>query len=275
MLADHTIPKTIHDAKRALHTLATVGIDIAGLHHEPMLYSYLLDPTYSSHSLAEIALRRFNLKLAGGLSESADISGRFAQVLREQVEQAGLLQLYHDIDLPLLSVLARMEHAGVKIDTPALAKMSSRLEKEIDAKAKEIYTACDGFEFNINSPKQLGDALFNKLNLPKPVKYGKGKMISTAVDVLEDLAASHRVPAMFTDRAFADDGGLMAYGPNVPDNFRRVAGYVDKILKGARPAELPVEQPSTYDFVINLETARALGLTIPQSVLQQATEIIQ
>src|SRR5690348_3009391 len=94
VLADHTIPKTIHDGKRALHTLATLGIEIAGLHHEPMLYSYLLDPTYSSHSLAEIALRRFNLKLAGGLSESADISGRFAQVLREQVEQAGLLQLY-------------------------------------------------------------------------------------------------------------------------------------------------------------------------------------
>ena len=196
VLADHTIPKTIHDAKRALHTLATLGIEIAGLHHEPMLYSYLLDPTYSSHSLAEIALRRFNLKLAGGLSESADISGRFAQVLREQVEQAGLLQLYHDIDLPLLSVLARMEHAGVKIDTPALAKMSSRLETEIEAKARDIYAACDGFEFNINSPKQLGDVLFNRLALPKPVKYGKGKMISTAVDVLENLALTHEVPRL-------------------------------------------------------------------------------
>jgi DNA polymerase I len=196
VLANQTIPKTIHDAKRALHTLATLGIEIAGLHHEPMLYSYLLDPTYSSHSLAEIALRRFNLKLAGGLSESADISGRFAQVLREQVEQAGLLQLYHDIDLPLLSVLARMEHAGVKIDTPALAKMSSRLETEIEAKARDIYAACDGFEFNINSPKQLGDVLFNRLALPKPVKYGKGKMISTAVDVLENLALTHEVPRL-------------------------------------------------------------------------------
>ena len=196
VLANQTIPKTIHDGKRALHTLATLGIEIAGLHHEPMLYSYLLDPTYSSHSLAEIALRRFNLKLAGGLSESADISGRFAQVLREQVEQAGLLQLYHDIDLPLLSVLARMEHAGVKIDTPALAKMSSRLETEIEAKARDIYAACDGFEFNINSPKQLGDVLFNRLALPKPVKYGKGKMISTAVDVLENLALTHEVPRL-------------------------------------------------------------------------------
>jgi DNA polymerase-1 len=88
-----------------------------------------------------------------------------------------------------------MEHAGVKIDRSALAEMSSRLEREIDAKAKEIYQLA-GIEFNISSPKQLGDVLFNKLNLPKPVKYGKGKTISTAVDVLEGLAESHDVPRM-------------------------------------------------------------------------------
>ena len=196
VLADASVPKTIHDAKRALHILQELGIQIAGLRHDPMLYSYLLDPTYSSHSLPEIGLRRFNLKLAGTLPEAADISGRVAEALREQVQQAGLLQLYLDIDLPLLSVLTRMEKAGVKIDTPALAKMSSRLEKEINVKAGEIYAACSGFQFNINSPKQLGDVLFNRLALPKPVKYGKGKMISTAVDVLEDLALTHEVPRL-------------------------------------------------------------------------------
>jgi DNA polymerase-1 len=103
--------------------------------------------------------------------------------------------LYEEIDLPLAPVLARMEEAGVKIDNDALARMSARLEKEIEAKAKEIYQACD-FEFNINSPRQLGDVLFNRLNLPKPVKYGKGKTISTAVDVLEGLAENHAVPRM-------------------------------------------------------------------------------
>src|SRR5438105_14763048 len=86
-----------------------------------------------------------------------------------------------------------MEHCGVKIDRSALGKMSTRLASEIDAKAKEIYKAADGMEFNINSPKQLGDVLFNKLGLPKPVKYGKGKTISTAVDVLEALAEDHQV----------------------------------------------------------------------------------
>jgi DNA polymerase-1 len=88
-----------------------------------------------------------------------------------------------------------MERAGVAIDRWALDKMSKRLEREIEAKAREIYQCC-GSEFNINSPKQLGDVLFNKLNLPKPVKYGKGKTISTAVDVLEELAASHKAPQL-------------------------------------------------------------------------------
>jgi DNA polymerase-1 len=160
-----------------------------------MLYSYLLDPTYSSHTLADVALRRFNLKLSGTLAESADITGRVAAALRKDIEDGGLLKLYEEVDLPLVPVLARMEQAGVKIDRAVLAAMSSRLEKEVDAKGKEICGRA-GIEFNINSPKQLGDVLFNKLNLPKPVKYGKGKTISTAVDVLEGLAAEHDVPKL-------------------------------------------------------------------------------
>src|SRR5207237_2591951 len=103
---------------------------------------------------------------------------------------------YEDIEIPFVPVLFRMEHCGVKIDRSALGKMSTRLASEIDAKAKKIYKAADGLEFNISSPKQLGDVLFNKLGLPKPVKYGKGKMISTAVDVLENLAEAHEVPRL-------------------------------------------------------------------------------
>jgi DNA polymerase-1 len=194
-LTDQSLPKAIHDYKAATHVLERQGITLQGVRHDPMLYSYLLDPTYSAHRLADVALRRFNLKLGGALPEAADITGRLATALRREVEEAGLLKLYEEVDLPLVPVLARMEHAGVKIDRLALAEMSSRLELEIDAKAKEIYqhAAC---EFNISSPKQLGDVLFNKLNLPKPVKYGKGKTISTAVDVLEGLAAEHEVPRL-------------------------------------------------------------------------------
>jgi DNA polymerase-1 len=198
VLANRAIPKAIHDYKAAVHALEPAGIRVENVRHDPMLYSYLLNPTYSSHSLAEVALRRFNLKLAGELAESADITGRLAGALRGEVEQTGLLQLYEDVDLPLVPVLARMEQAGVKIDTGALSKMSTELEREIDAKAREIYEAA-GMEFNVGSPKQLGDVLFNRMNLPKPVKYGKGRTISTAVDVLEELAENHPIARMVLD----------------------------------------------------------------------------
>jgi DNA polymerase-1 len=192
-LANKEIPKAIHDWKAAAHAIERDGL--TGVQHDSKLYSYLLDPTYSSHTLPEVALRRFNLKLSGSLAEAADVTGRLTAILRREVEEAGQLKLYEEIDLPLVPVLARMEQAGVAIDRNALGRMSERLEREIELKAKEIYDCC-GSEFNINSPKQLGDVLFNKLNLPKPVKYGKGKTISTAVDVLEALAANHQAPKL-------------------------------------------------------------------------------
>ena len=91
---------------------------------------------------------------------------------------------------------------------------------------------------------------------------------------LVDLAAKNRLPAVYGLREFVDAGGLMAYGPNQPDLFRRAATYVDKILKGAKPGDLPVEQPTKFELVINLKTAKDLGLTIPPSLLQRA-EVIQ
>ncbi len=194
-LQDSSTAKAIHDWKSALHEFGREGVTVAGVQHDPMLYSYLLDPTYSSHALAEVALRKFNLKLSGKLAEAADVTGRLAAALRKEVEVQGLTSVYETIDAPLVSVLARMEDAGVKIDTAALGRMSEKLERAADAKAKEIYECC-GQEFNINSPKQLGDVLFNKLALPMPVKYGKGKKISTAVDVLEGLAQDHEAPRL-------------------------------------------------------------------------------
>jgi putative ABC transport system substrate-binding protein len=89
------------------------------------------------------------------------------------------------------------------------------------------------------------------------------------------LAAEHRLPATYTITPSVYAGGLMAYAPSVPAQYRRAATYVDKILKGTRPADLPVEQPREFDFIINLKTAQALGLTIPQHVLLQATEVLQ
>ena len=90
-----------------------------------------------------------------------------------------------------------------------------------------------------------------------------------------DLAAQHRLPTFFGSREFVDRGGLMSLGPNIPAMYRRAATYVDKILKGAKLADLPVEQPMQFELVINLKTAKALDLTMPPILLFQADEVIQ
>jgi putative tryptophan/tyrosine transport system substrate-binding protein len=90
-----------------------------------------------------------------------------------------------------------------------------------------------------------------------------------------ELAAKHRLPAMYPTSVWTQIGGLLSYGPSIIDEYHRAAYYIDKILKGAKPADLPVEQPMRFEFVINLRTAQALGLTIPHHVLLQATEVLQ
>jgi ABC-type uncharacterized transport system substrate-binding protein len=92
---------------------------------------------------------------------------------------------------------------------------------------------------------------------------------------LLDLAAKSRLPGVSDTRDFVDRGGFMSYGPSLPQLFRRAATYVDRILKGAKPADLPIEQPTTFELVINVKTAKALGLTIPPAVLARADQVIQ
>jgi putative ABC transport system substrate-binding protein len=103
---------------------------------------------------------------------------------------------------------------------------------------------------------------------PNPLAYAnRGQIVR--------FAQRNRLPSMYGTKDFADAGGLMALGPNAPDQWRRAATYVDKILKGAKPSNLPVEQPTTLELLINMKTARALGLAIPPSVLLRADQVIQ
>jgi putative tryptophan/tyrosine transport system substrate-binding protein len=100
-------------------------------------------------------------------------------------------------------------------------------------------------------------------------------MLGNELAQLAQLAAEQHLPAIYLRREFAEAGGLMAYGPNFSGNWRRAATYVDKILKGTKPADLPIEQPMTFDFVVNLRTAQALGITFPNEIMLQVTEVIQ
>ena len=94
-------------------------------------------------------------------------------------------------------------------------------------------------------------------------------------ELIIGLAAKYHLPAIYTNRPYVAAGGLMSYGPDSSDNYRRAAGYVDRILKGEKPADLPVQAPNKYELIINLKTAKAIGLTIPQSLLATADDVIE
>jgi len=100
-------------------------------------------------------------------------------------------------------------------------------------------------------------------------------MLTDTRNRIVDLAATQRLPGIYVQRDFVDAGGLMAYGPSLTDLYRRAAVFVDKILKGAKPADLPVEQPTRFELVINMKTAKALGITLPQSILIRVDQVLQ
>lgn len=130
--------------------------------------------------------------------------------------------------------------------------------------------------FEVRTPQDF-EATFAAVAAAQPsamITIGHGMLLGNSERIVE-FASKHKLPAVYPDREFADAGGLMAYGPDIGSNFRRAAGYVARILKGAKPADLPIEQPTKWGLVVNLRTAKTLGLKIPGSVLVRADALIE
>jgi DNA polymerase-1 len=189
-LTDKKRPKIVHDPK--LFQLLTGKAE--NVVHATQLYDYLLRPTTAKHDFAEVVFRVFNVPIGGGAGERADYLQRMAPVLREQMEEQGLVPVYEKIELPLAAVLAEMERTGIRVDPQALETMSQSMEKEVRRLEQEIWQLA-GLEFNVNSPTQLAEVLFDKLNLQTSPRRGGKKIRSTAADVLEEMADQHALPA--------------------------------------------------------------------------------
>jgi putative ABC transport system substrate-binding protein len=171
--------------------------------------------------------------------------------------------------LPRVSRVAGLWHPG------AFSEGTMRdMLKETEAAARtlgvqlQLVAVRGPDEFDRAFSTMISERAEALLVFPSTMLFAEGKRIV-------DLAAKHRLPSMFNAREFVDLGGLIAYGASLSDLNRRAATYVDKILKGAKPADLPVEQPTKFELVVNLKTAKALGLTIPQSLVLRADEVIQ
>ena len=190
LLADPKRPKIVHDPK----LFQLLAGRTANIRHATQLYSYLLRPTTANHNFADVVMRQFNVMMGGGPGERADYLQRLAPALHAQAQEQQLEDVYKKIDLPLAPVLADIERIGIRVDPKELGKMSQTMEKEVRRLEKEIWKLA-GSEFNVNSPTQLAEILFDKLNLQPNARRGKAKARSTAADILEELSAQHPLPA--------------------------------------------------------------------------------
>jgi len=167
-----------------------------------------------------------------------------------------------------ISRVAMLWHPGAFSDSTMREML-----KEAAAAAATLRIRLDSLE--VHSPKEL-DGVFSGVTLESPdaLLVGPSTMLFNVRRRIVALAAKHRLPSLFNNRQAVELGGLIGYGTSIPALIRRTATYIDKILKGASPADLPVEQPTKFELNINLKTAKALGLTIPPSLLARADEVI-
>jgi putative ABC transport system substrate-binding protein len=190
--------------------------------------------------------------ITGTAGFAPELGGKQLELLKAAVPGlAAVAALANPANPNALHVLGEIAHAAQALEVQ-LRRVEVREASELDA-ALAVLT------------RERADAL---IVLPDPMVFGLRQRIV-------EWAAKSRLPVMYFTREFVEAGGLMTYGPDLASRFRHAATYVDKILKGAKPADLPVEQPIKFELVINLKTAQAMGLTLPPTFLFQATEVIQ
>jgi putative tryptophan/tyrosine transport system substrate-binding protein len=173
----------------------------------------------------------------------------------------------------LKEAMPRVSRVAV-LANPTNEMYTTRWLSEAKTAARSLGLQLEVFEARVPDDFSRASAALSRIRAEALFVQIDGMFLQHPTKVV-DLAVRHRLPAMYGAKEFVDAGGLMFYGPSMRDGFRRAATYVDKILKGAKPSELPVEQPTKFELVINGKTARALGITIPQSLVSRADDIVQ
>ena len=214
----------------------------------PIVFSMAGDPV-GTGLVAHLARPGGNV--TGLSTQATDVAGKRLELLREVVSDLRRLAIFANVDSPLVVLEMREVQAAARTLGLEVATLEVR-------RAEDIGSAFEALN-------DRADALY----------VCADPLVSANVTRINALALARRLPTIHGLREYAVPGGLMSYGPNTPDLFRRAADYVDKILRGAKPADLPVEQPTKFDLVINLTTAKALGLTIPEAFLLRADEVIE
>jgi len=198
------------------------------------------------------SLARPGGNITGLTSSSTDLSGKLVELLKEAVPK-----------LSRVAVLWSPAEAG-----------NVRNFKETEVAAQSLRLKLLSLE--LRTAYDLDNALQSAIkDRAGALMIIRSPAYTTTGERIVDFAAKNRLPTMFPERSFVESGGLMSYAPNIADNFRRAAVYVDKILKGAKPSDLPVERPMKFEFMINLKTANQIGLIIPPNVLARADKVIK
>ena len=215
----------------------------------PIVFAFVGDPVGSGFVAS---LARPGGNVTGFANFDNTIGGKWLELLREiapRVERVGFI--FNPDAPPNVGMLRAAEAAAPSVKMKVIP-LSVHNAIEIERGITAIAAGPDG----------------GLIVAPHAVTLGSR-------DLIAGLAVRHRLPAVYSDRYFAESGGLLSFGNNTADLFRRAAKYVDLILKGAKPADLPVQLPTKFELIINLKAAKALGLTIPQSLLSRADEVIQ